>query len=276
MYQAGGTRGAVKMMAIPVQGKRAIVTGGANGIGLAAARALTAGGAEVWIFDLEKERPIEIADECGCRGMAVDITSTESIVAGFDAIGDFDILVANAGTAAEAEFAETSRELWDRILNVNLTGLFLSVQAAARRMIKRRAGSIVLTASTNSWDGEARLSAYNVSKHGALGILHTAANELGPYGVRINAVCPGLIRTRLTVDLYANASHAREYFRQIPLGRGGETAEVANAIVFLASDYASFITGATLVVDGGQMAAKYGTWNEERAEFTGDHWTLKS
>ncbi len=262
-------------MAILVQGKKAIVTGGANGIGLAAARALTAGGAEVWIFDLDKERPPEIAAENGCRGVAVDITSTDSIEAGFREVGDFDILVANAGTAAEAEFAETSRELWDRIIGVNLTGMFLSVQAAGRRMMKQRRGSIVLTASTNSWDGEARLAAYNVSKHGALGILHTAANELGPYGVRINAVCPGLIRTRLTVDLFANPGHAKEYFRQIPLGRGGETAEVANAIVFLASDYASFISGATLLVDGGQMAAKYGTWTEERAEFSGDHWTLK-
>ncbi|MFN0167116.1 MAG: SDR family NAD(P)-dependent oxidoreductase [Bryobacteraceae bacterium] len=262
-------------MAIHVQGKRAVVTGGANGIGLAAARALAAGGAEVWIFDLANERPAEIAAGIGCRGVPVDITDSASIEVGFERVGDFDILVANAGTAAEAEFAQTSRELWDRIISVNLTGMFLSVQAAARLMMKRRQGSIVLTASTNSWDGEARLAAYNVSKHGALGILHTAANELGPYGIRINAVCPGLIRTRLTLELFGNPANAKDYFCHIPLGRGGETAEVANAIVFLASDYASFITGTTLLVDGGQMAAKYGTWTGERAEFSVDHWRLK-
>ena len=133
----------------------------------------------------------------------------------------------------------------------------------------------MLTASTNSFDGEAGLTAYNATKAGLMGLLHTAANEFGPYGIRVNAVCPGLIRTRLTEEFYAAPAIIKDYFRQIPLGRGGSTAEVANAVAFLASDLASFITGTTLVVDGGQMAAKFGTWNDERAEFAVDHWRLR-
>ncbi len=143
-------------------------------------------------------------------------------------------------------------------------------------MKPRRTGSIVLTASTNSYDGEANLTAYNATKAGVLGILHTAANELGPYGIRVNAVCPGLIRTRLTRSSFEAPGVLKEYFRHIPLGRGGERGEVANAVAFLASDLASYITGAALLVDGGQMATKFGTWNEENAEFLNDHWRLKA
>jgi NAD(P)-dependent dehydrogenase (short-subunit alcohol dehydrogenase family) len=142
-------------------------------------------------------------------------------------------------------------------------------------MIKRGKGCIVLTASTNSVDGEADLMAYNASKAGMIGILHTAANELGPHQVRINAVCPGLIRTRLTEDKFADLSAMREYFRDIPLGRSGTPSEVATAIAFLASEAASYITGTSLYVDGGYMATKFATWSEERADFFGDRWWLK-
>src|SRR5262249_22453250 len=136
-----------------------------------------------------------------------------------------------------------TQEIWDRIIATNLSGVFHTVQAAARLMKPRRRGSIVITASTNSYDGEAWLAAYNTSKAGVLGILHTAANELGPYQIRVNAVCPGLIRTRLTERHFNNPEVLKNYFRHIPLGRGGEPEEVANAIGFLASDLASYITG---------------------------------
>jgi NAD(P)-dependent dehydrogenase (short-subunit alcohol dehydrogenase family) len=143
------------------------------------------------------------------------------------------------------------------------------MQAAARSMMKQRSGSIVLTASTNSYDGEPDLTAYNASKAGLLGLLHTAANELGPYGIRVNAVCPGLIRTRLTAATFSDDTRLAEYFKHIPLGRGGEPQEVANAVLFLASDLASYITGAALLVDGGQMASKFGTWGKETDRFDG-------
>ena len=147
----------------------------------------------------------------------------------------------------EADLTATTREIWERTIAVNLTGIFQTVQAGAGMMKARRRGAIVLTASTNSYDGEASLIAYNASKAGLLGILHTAANELGPYQIRVNAVCPGVIRTRLAeLHFASNPGVLKEYFRHVPLGRAGLPEEVAQATAFLASDLASYITGAAL------------------------------
>ncbi len=262
-------------MAFDFSGKTAVVTGGANGIGAATARVLAAGGARVAIFDLEREEPAAAGARLGGSGFVVDVTDRGSLDRAFQETGAPDIMIANAGIGTEAEFSATSEDLWQRTLAVNLTGVFYTMQAAAALMRPRRRGAIVITASTNSYDGEALLAAYNATKAGLLGLLHTAANELGPHGIRVNAVCPGLIRTRLTERHFSNPGVLKDYFRHIPLGRGGEPEEVANASAFLASDLASFITGATLFVDGGQMATKFGTWSEERAEFAGGKWTLR-
>jgi len=262
-------------MPLDFSGKVAVVTGGANGIGLAAARALAAGGAKVWIFDLERERPAEVARSLGANACHLDVTDRSSIDAAFEHSGPPDIVVANAGMGVWAPVDETSADAWNRVIAVNLSGVFHTVQAAALRMKPRRRGAIVITASTNSYDGEATLVAYNASKAGILGILHTAANELGPWQIRINAVCPGLIRTRLTEAFFVNPPLIKEYFRDIPLGRGGAPEEVGNTIAFLASDLASYITGATIFVDGGQMASKFGTWTEDSADFVEDRWKLR-
>lgn len=256
-------------------GKTAVVTGGANGIGLACARLLADQGASVWIFDLEREDPERAARLIGARAYAADVTKRESLDAAFATSGAPEIVIANAGIAEEADFCDLTPQQWERTVAVNLTGVFHTMQAAARLMKPRRAGAIVLTASTNSYDGEARLAAYNASKAGLLGLVHTGANELGPYQIRVNAVCPGLIRTRLTERHFSTPEVLRDYFRQIPLGRGGEPDEVAQASVFLASNLASYITGATLFVDGGQMACKFGTWTEESAEFSEGRWRLR-
>jgi meso-butanediol dehydrogenase/(S,S)-butanediol dehydrogenase/diacetyl reductase len=256
-------------MSLDFSDKCAVVTGGANGIGLAAARVLASGGAKVWILDRER------AKDSTSEFLPVDVTDPASISAALAKIGAPDIVVANAGTGSEAEMTDTSRESWDRILAINLSGVFHTVQSAALLMKPRRRGAIVITASTNSYDGEARLIAYNASKAGLLGILHTAANELGPFGIRVNAVCPGLIRTRLTQRHFDKPEVLRNYFQHIPLGRGGEPEEVAAAIAFLASDLASYVTGAALLVDGGQMASKFGTWDEAAADFSGDRWRLR-
>lgn len=262
-------------MRLDFTGKNAVITGGANGIGLATARALASCGASVWIFDLEREAPAEAAARFGAHGIVADVSDRASLQRAFAEADAPDVIVANAGTAFIAGLTETTPEQWSRTLAVNLTGVFNTIQTAALVMKPRRAGAIVITASTNSFDGEANLTAYNATKAGLLGILHTAANELGPYGIRVNAVCPGLIRTRLTEAEFANPDAIKSYFRQIPLGRGGEPEDVARAIVFLASELASYITGATLFVDGGQMAAKFGPWSEGDAEFVVDHWRLK-
>lgn len=262
-------------MAFDFRGKSAVVTGGANGIGLAAARLLAAGGASVWLLDLPKERPLEIAAAFGAKGIAIDVTNRRSLQEAFSQTAAPDILIANAGGGSEAPLTETTSELWDRTIAVNLSGVFHTVQTAAGLMKSLRRGAIVITASTNSYDGEASLIAYNASKAGLLGILHTAANELGPFGIRVNAVCPGLIRTRLTQRHFTRPDVLKAYFQDIPLGRGGEPEEVANAIAFLASDAASYITGAALLVDGGQMTAKFGTWNSETAEFSDGKWRLR-
>jgi NAD(P)-dependent dehydrogenase (short-subunit alcohol dehydrogenase family) len=263
-------------MVLNFSGKSAVVTGGANGIGLAIARALAKGGAQVSIFDLEREDPGGVAAGFGARGFVVDVTDRASLDAGFTQTGPPDILVANAGIVLEADLTATSREIWERTIAVNLTGVFQTVQAAAGMMKARRRGAIVLTASTNSYDGEASLIAYNASKAGLLGILHTAANELGPYQIRVNAVCPGVIRTRLAeLHFASNPGVLKDYFRHVPLGRAGLPEEVAQATAFLVSDLASYITGVALAVDGGQMASKFGTWNEEIAEFSDGNWRLR-
>jgi meso-butanediol dehydrogenase/(S,S)-butanediol dehydrogenase/diacetyl reductase len=262
-------------MALDFSGKIAVVTGGANGIGAATARVLAEGGARVSIFDLEREDPAAAGARLGGSGYTVDVTERGSLQRAFNQTGAPDIVIANAGMASEAEFSAITEEHWQRTIAVNLTGIFNTLQMAAVLMSPRRRGAMVMTASTNSYDGEARLTAYNASKAGLLGLLHTLANELGPYGIRVNAVCPGLIRTRLTAHSFANPGVLKDYFRHIPLGRGGEPEEVANASAFLASDLASYITGAALFVDGGQMASKFGTWDEARAEFSAGRWRLR-
>jgi NAD(P)-dependent dehydrogenase (short-subunit alcohol dehydrogenase family) len=264
-----------RQMQIDFSGKTAVVTGGANGIGMAVARELRASGAEVWILDLSRENPEQVASSIGAHGIEADVTDRASLERAFESVSKIDIVSGNAGIGVNEEILDARIETWNRTIAVNLTGVFHTVQIASRRMKDQRSGSIVLTASTNSYDGEALLTAYNASKAGVLGILHTAANELGPYGIRVNAVCPGLIRTRLTSSHFTTPEILKPYFQHIPLGRGGEAEEVARSVVFLASDAASYITGAALLVDGGQMTSKFGTWTEENARFTGDRWVLK-
>ncbi|HLK17332.1 MAG TPA: SDR family NAD(P)-dependent oxidoreductase [Bryobacteraceae bacterium] len=262
-------------MQIDFKGKLAVVSGGANGIGLAIARQLAASGAETWILDLERERPADVAAGFNAHGMVADCSDRSQIERAFASLPAVpDVVMVNAGLVIESDFLSLDIEAWNRTIALNLTGAFHTVQTAARLMKARRSGSIVLTASTNSFDGEQRLIAYNASKSGLLGLLHTAANELGPHGIRVNAVCPGLIHTRLTQASFDNPAILREYFRHIALGRGGKPEEVANAAVFLASDLASFITGVTLFVDGGQMASKFGTWTEQTAKFEDGKWIL--
>jgi len=255
--------------------KRVVITGGATGIGVATARHLAGLGAIVWILDLPVENPADVGASFAANGVALDISDRTALEREFAAIDPLDVVVAASNVVIPHSLSATTPQEWDRILSVNLTGVFHTVKIAANQMKQRRRGAIVLTSSVNAVNGEADLMAYNASQAGLLGILRTAANELGPYGVRVNAVCPGMIRTRATEPLFENRRMMRDYFRHIPLGRGGAPEEVAAAIAFLASDDASYITGASLLVDGGQTAAKFGTWNEDRSDFFGDRWWMR-
>ena len=250
-------------MNLNFSGQQIIVTGGSSGIGAAVVRAFNDGGGTVHNLDLR-------------ASPAVDVTDAAALESRFAELPCPDVLVANAGTAVLHPLDTTPLSEFKRLIDINLTAVYHTVQLAAGRMkAAGRPGAIVLTASTNSYDGEPLLSAYNASKAGVLGILHTAAAELGPFGIRVNAVCPGLIRTPLTQASFDNPAVLKDYFRHLPLGRGGEPEEVANAVAFLASKLASYITGAALLVDGGQLASKFGTWNEDHADFIGDRWLMR-
>jgi NAD(P)-dependent dehydrogenase (short-subunit alcohol dehydrogenase family) len=255
-------------------GKIAVITGGANGIGLACAKEFLACGAETWILDLREEHPERVAKRIGANGITADVAQRETMEIAFKKIGTPDIVVANAGVILPSSFINTSYKDWRRTIDVNLTGVFNIVQIAASYMKDRLRGTIVINVSVNAWDGESDLLSYNASKAGLLGILNTAANELGPYQIRVNAVCPGLIHTRLSQPCFDEPEIAKEILKHTPLGRAGMPYEVAKVITFLASENASYMTGSILRVDGGAMSAKLGTWNENEGFFKDNRWQL--
>jgi NAD(P)-dependent dehydrogenase (short-subunit alcohol dehydrogenase family) len=169
-------------------------------------------------------------------------------------LGAIDVLINNAGIARKDRFLDITPEQWDRVLQVNLRGMFLVAQAVARHMVAQGGGVIVNMASTNALGGEEELAHYNASKGGVLQLTRTMAVELGRHGVRVNCLCPGFIRTPLN-DAISDEAFVQAYERdKIPLGRAGTPEEVAAAYAFLASDDASFIHGEALVIDGGQLA----------------------
>jgi NAD(P)-dependent dehydrogenase (short-subunit alcohol dehydrogenase family) len=165
------------------------------------------------------------------------------------AFGHLDAMIAHAGIADVKPLLEIDDRSWQRVLDVNLTGVFLCMQEAGRVMA---AGSaIVVTASTNSFWVEQNMAPYNASKGGVVALVRTAALDLAAHGIRVNAVAPGVVRTRISEWVIDHPVLGPEYLRKLPLGRFGEPVDVANAVAFLASAESSYITGQTLILDGG-------------------------
>ena len=248
-------------------GRRVLISGGSSGIGLAAAERFLAEESRVFIAGLDADEVdaavIGLRPRGVIAGLAGDISSEPDVAmitsAARDALGGLDILINNAGTARRSAFLDITPGEWDRVIAVNLRGMFLVAQSVSRHMVERGGGGVIINmSSTNGLAGEQDYAHYNASKGGVLLLTKTMAVELGSHGIRVNALCPGYIRTPLNEAISASIGGAEfetAYARaRIPLGRAGRAEEVAAAYAFLASDDASFIHGTALVIDGGQLA----------------------
>lgn len=244
-----------------VENRVAIVTGGARGIGAEVARALAAEGADVGIVDLDavgaKARADDIATSSGRRAVAVpadlaNAGAADQVVASvLRELGRIDILVNCAGIFVLHPFLEFPAEAWDQTIAVNLTGAMRLTQAACRHMAANGGGTVVNITSLGAELGGAGAAAYSASKGGLKALTHVLAVELAPHAIRVNAVSPHAIDTPMTAGLKENAELGAHVLAGIPAGRFGQPADVAGAVLYLVSDQASFVTGATIDVQGG-------------------------
>ena len=245
-------------------GKSAIVTGAASGIGQATALAFLREGANVLGADLNEDGLQQTAERAREHSpmfltQRCDVTQradVESVVARSVAeFGKLDIMAAIAGIAIEHDFVDIKDDDWHRVTDVNLHGVFLCDQVAARQMVEQgNGGRIINMSSVNGLMGEEELAAYNTSKGAVTLLTKSAAIDMAKHEITVNCLAPGYIRTPLTIESIADEAWINEYLKRVPFRRVGEPEEVADCAVFLASDLSRYVTGHALVVDGGQIA----------------------
>jgi 3-oxoacyl-[acyl-carrier protein] reductase len=245
-------------------GKRVIITGGANGIGKATVFRFASEGATVVLTDIDRAAAEataqQIARETGATihpfvaDVSVKANNQATVQFALEKMAGVDILVNNAGIYYEDHFEDITEERWDGIMNVDLKGTFLMTQAVVPHFKEKRSGIIVNMASTNGLAGEIYYSHYNAAKGGVVLLTKTLAIELGPFNIRVNCVCPGYIVTESTLAMDSDEFVNNYIQNEIPLRRTGRPEEVASVIAFLASDDASFVHGDAILIDGGQLA----------------------
>jgi len=251
-------------MSIPnfdMTGKVVLITGGRIGIGKALALAFARVGADVAICSRTGEgNTLEaVADEIrklGKRALAIkaDVSHKDDVANMVEKtiveLGDIDILINNAGILVRRSLLETEEDVWDEIMDTNLKGTYLCSQAVGRIMLKRKKGNIINVASAIGVRATLNRAAYSVAKAGVIMLTRVLARELGSYNIRVNAIAPWVVKTRMNEDLLSDQEFAKAALANTPLGRFGETDDITGAALFLASDAASWITGQIVVVDG--------------------------
>jgi NAD(P)-dependent dehydrogenase (short-subunit alcohol dehydrogenase family) len=255
-------------MAGHMDGKVVLITGASAGIGRATALQFAEAGAQVVVADIAVEggeETVRLLEEAGGAGhfMKVDVTQSaeveELVNQTVERYGRLDYAVNNAGIeGAVALTPDYSEEMWNRVLAINLTGVWLGMKYQIPQMLRQGGGAIVNTASILGLVAAPTFCAYNASKHGVVGLTKTTALEYAEKGIRVNAVCPGFIETPMVMERGVRAGEDEEVYRSIeqlhPMKRLGQAEEIAEAIVWLCSDAASFVTGVALNVDGGYVA----------------------
>lgn len=244
-------------------GKRVLITGGGSGIGAACAQLLASRGAAVVVTDRDADAAVAVARDLGGHALAqaLDVSNADAVGALFDHLAGQgalpDILVNSAGIREIRDPLDLTAEEWQRVQTVNLSGSFYCCQAFARQLRDAgRPGAIVNVASTSSILAAPSRTSYVASKHGVVGLTKQLAMDLGPLGIRVNAVAPGVVRTPLTEDYFHDPERVARLKAAYPLGRAALPEDVAEVILFLASDAARFVTGAVVPVDGGYTAGK--------------------
>jgi NAD(P)-dependent dehydrogenase (short-subunit alcohol dehydrogenase family) len=250
-------------MAGRLDGKVAVITGGCSGIGLATVRRFLEEGAQVVVGDVDDVGGKAIAEEPGVTYVHVDVTDKDQVDVlfrtAFDTYGSVDIAFNNAGISPPEDdsILDTDLDAWRRVQEVNLTSVYLCCKAALPYMLEQGKGSIINTASFVAVMGAATSQiSYSASKGGVLSMTRELGVQFARQGIRVNALCPGPVNTPLLQELFAkDAERAARRLVHVPMGRFGEPEEMANAVLFLASDESSFVTASTFLVDGGISAA---------------------